>query len=106
MDNEKVDPDIPQLDSTKKANPYDPVTVWFDDGNLIVRTEERTFRVYRGILTCASSVFREMVSLAKKESSGGCPFVRVSDAAADVSFFLMSLHDPEYVCCFLRLALV
>jgi hypothetical protein len=81
-------------------HPSDSVDVWFDDGNLIVRTDEKSFRIYCGILVCASSVFRDIIALAKKnsdESIEGCPAVRVSDAAADMSFFLMSLHDPEYV---------
>jgi hypothetical protein len=94
MDNEAI-ATASQVDPDVRVDPYDPVTVWFDDGNLIVHTGEKTFRVYRGILTRASPVFRDMVSLAKEESSDGCPSVSVFDAAADVSFFLMSLHDPE-----------
>jgi hypothetical protein len=77
-----------------------PLDVWFDDGNLVIQAEEKSFRVYRGILSFASSVFRDMLSLAvlkESEAIDGCPVVRVSDSAADVSFFLKSLHDTEYV---------
>jgi hypothetical protein len=89
--------ELPQeLDSPK------PVDVWYDDGNLIILAGKHSFRVYRGILSRASSVFRDMLSLAvmndsEGEAIDGCPMVRVSDSAADMSFFLNSLHDAEYV---------
>jgi hypothetical protein len=93
----------------EKHDPSKPVDVWFDDGNLIIQSGEKTFRVYRGILSSASSIFRDMLSLAvtdEEQAIDGCPVVHVSDPTADISFFLRSLHDTECVVhCHLSLSL-
>jgi hypothetical protein len=83
-----------------QRNRYESVDVWFDDGTLVVRAGETLFRVYGGILSASSPVLRDMLSLAikrEKEEMDGCPVVCVSDNPADMSFFLKSLHDVQYV---------
>ena len=93
--------------STNDDSTNSEVDVWFDDGTLIIQAGEKSFRVYRGILSRASSVFRDMLSLAVTDGDeviDGCPVVHVSDSAADMSFFIRSLHDTECVVhCFLAL---
>ena len=74
--------------------------VWFNDGSLILQAEGRSFRVYGGILAAASSVFRDMISLAEKspeDDTYGCPVFHVSDSAAELSHFLKALHTVECV---------
>ena len=64
-----------------------PVDVWFDDGNLIIQAEDKLFHVYRGILSSASSILRNMLlSLPVTDESGtfdGCQVVHIPDSAAD-----------------------
>jgi hypothetical protein len=54
---QEVQPDHPEPE---------PLDVWFDDGTLRVVVGEKRFRVYAGILTAASSVFRDPQDLTAR----------------------------------------
>ena len=58
--------------------------IWFDDGNLVIQAEDRLFRVYKGMLTSVSPVFRDLFLVAvpsteDTETMDGCPVIRVPD---------------------------
>ncbi|KXN83434.1 hypothetical protein AN958_01448 [Leucoagaricus sp. SymC.cos] len=74
--------------------------VWFDDGNLILQTDDALFRVYSGLLAARSSVFKDMLAFpAPPEgnlSHDGCPVVRIYDSTEDVRYFLNGIFDSGY----------
>lgn len=77
------------------------VDVWFDDGNLLVVVGEHKFSIYVGILSAASSVFRDMFQVSEgsqREQIDGRDLVHLTgDSAEDISFLLKAIHDIESV---------
>ncbi|TFK29205.1 hypothetical protein FA15DRAFT_430688 [Coprinopsis marcescibilis] len=73
--------------------------LWFDDGNLILQAESTLFRVYRGLLTARSSVFRDMFAFPPppegNSTMDGCPVIQVYDPAHDMTSFLHAIFDNE-----------
>ncbi|EIW56926.1 uncharacterized protein TRAVEDRAFT_128344 [Trametes versicolor FP-101664 SS1] len=63
---------------------------WYDDGTIILVAGSVEFRVYKGILSENSSVFRDMFSLPQPPipstalpTADGCPVVHLSDSPKD-----------------------
>jgi hypothetical protein len=88
----------PSLKRPRTEGPPQPIrsTPWFDDGNIILEAELSQFRVYRGILSAHSVIFKDMFALAQPSGEGdveGCPVVHLSDRAEDVRIILEVLHD-------------
>ncbi|KAH8099868.1 hypothetical protein BXZ70DRAFT_941597 [Cristinia sonorae] len=74
--------------------------VWFEDGNIVLITQNTMFKVYRGLLASASPVFRDMLSIRQPELAEeieGCPVVRLDDAVEDMSHFLTAIVDGVQV---------
>jgi len=70
--------------------------LWFDDGSVIIRSPSLMFRVYKGILSAHSQVFRDMFSEPQPpdgEDMDGIPVVDISDDSDDVKHFLRALND-------------
>ncbi|KAI0742511.1 hypothetical protein C8Q80DRAFT_1188920 [Daedaleopsis nitida] len=68
---------------------------WFQDGNLLLVTQDVEFRVYQGPLIAHSPVFKDMLSLPQpeppryeREGSSSCPTVHLSDSPEDLRHFL------------------
>ena len=85
--------------------PVQDKVVWFSDGNIVLRAEQTLFRVYAGILSQASPIFRDMLSIGESQPKGsaetyeGCPLVVMAgDNATDMRTFLRVLHDFRYEC--------
>ncbi|KJA15530.1 hypothetical protein HYPSUDRAFT_148990 [Hypholoma sublateritium FD-334 SS-4] len=74
--------------------------LWFDDGNLILQAENSLFRIYRGLLSARSSVFKDMLAFPPPEGGNpmmdGCHIVTVHDSAKDMGFFLRAVFDSSY----------
>lgn len=73
---------------------------WFDDGNIILQAELAQFKVYSGILSATSEVFRDMLSMPQvvggdnsDEMVEGCPVVCLPDAAEDIRYVLEALYS-------------
>ena len=80
--------------------------LWFADGSVVLETDDVYFKVYSGILSQASPVFKDMFAFPQPiagtsdaESYDGCPLVHMPDAARDLRYFLKALHDSRYVPC-------
>lgn len=76
--------------------------LWFPDGSIVLLAEQILFRVYAGILSRASPIFRDMFAIGHvqtldaEETYQGCPLVVMhGDSASDVRAFLAALHDPR-----------
>ncbi|KIP01846.1 hypothetical protein PHLGIDRAFT_325470 [Phlebiopsis gigantea 11061_1 CR5-6] len=71
--------------------------LWFTDGSVVLRADDALYRVYSGILSQASPVFRAMFGIPQpaygSESYDGCPLVHMPDSAQDLRPFLRALYD-------------
>ncbi|KAJ7759991.1 hypothetical protein B0H16DRAFT_1313090 [Mycena metata] len=85
--------------STPVANLTHAEGLWFKDCGLIIQAETTLFRVSRDFLAMRSPVFADMLSMptpVDAEMMEGCPFVRLPDAARDVTYFLKALIYSEF----------
>ncbi|KAI0350248.1 hypothetical protein OH77DRAFT_1514520 [Trametes cingulata] len=75
------------LSGTVKRDP----DLWFEDGNIVLLCRDTAFRVYRGLLTRHSVIFRDLFSMAQpstSETMESCPVVHISDAPDDLRYLL------------------
>ncbi|KAJ7186530.1 hypothetical protein C8R46DRAFT_1057398 [Mycena filopes] len=76
--------------------------LWFTtDMIIVIRAENRVFRVSGGILAARSTVFRDMIGFPQPKGSDveefeGCPVVRLHDSAQDVEVFLRAIYDSSF----------
>ncbi|KLO07229.1 hypothetical protein SCHPADRAFT_932604 [Schizopora paradoxa] len=87
--------------------------LWFADGNVVLATDKFLFKVFKGILSMHSSVFKDMFELQDGGESGGeqeqrgggktqelydgVPLVTlVGDKGDDVAHLLLALHDYRF----------
>ncbi|KAL0063923.1 hypothetical protein AAF712_009113 [Marasmius tenuissimus] len=92
-------PSVQQPDGATSPNITKSNEIWFEDGNLILASNNVYFRVYKGILALHSPVFQDMVNFPQPRNVDefeGCPVVRIYDEPADVMHFLKALHDVSY----------
>ncbi|KAI0747641.1 hypothetical protein C8Q80DRAFT_688169 [Daedaleopsis nitida] len=78
------------LSGTVKRDPE----LWFEDGNIVLLARESAFRVYRGLLTRHSVIFRDLFAMAQpsnSETMESCPVVHISDPPDDLRFLLRAL---------------
>lgn len=91
-------------------------TLWFNDGNLIVITESKVFRLYQGFLARRSPIFKDMLSIPQPDASiaideadqrvidalgldtTGCAVVRLTDNPQEVEWFLSAFLNDRYGC--------
>jgi len=84
---------------------------WFPDGNVVLATQTRIFRVYQGMLSQRAQVFQDMFSIpqpaaqdvASDEILEGAPVVHVTDSSDDMHNFLDAIFQStaEFVSVFL-----
>ncbi len=70
--------------------------LWFNDGTVIIATPKMLFRVYRGILSFHSAVFRKILSQPQttaSETLNGLSVYHLPDDPSDLSHLLRALHD-------------
>ncbi|KAJ7083469.1 hypothetical protein C8R44DRAFT_54436 [Mycena epipterygia] len=69
---------------------------WFDDGTIVLQVENTLYRVYRGLLSSHSTVFRDTFSIPQPVEDRieieGCPVVQLHDTTRDFTHFLKALH--------------
>ncbi|KAI0831751.1 hypothetical protein BC628DRAFT_1349625 [Trametes gibbosa] len=68
--------------------------LWFEDGNIVLLCRDAAFRVYRGLLTRHSVIFRDLLAMAQpstSETMESCPVVHISDAPDDLRYLLRVL---------------
>ncbi|KAI5896506.1 uncharacterized protein SCHCODRAFT_01092028 [Schizophyllum commune H4-8] len=94
-------PDSPRPVLTDMSDGYKRVpSLWFPDGNLVLRVDRHLFRVHTSILSLHSSFFRDMSALSKPdagETYDGAALVTLSDDdPRDVRQFLKAVYIPQY----------
>lgn len=97
-----LDHHIQTMEDTEESIPQVPLTkekdLWFTDATLVLQAEDCLFRVFPGILAAKSPVFHDMLAFPQPENGekiDGCPLVRLSDSADDMTFFLKSIFHYE-----------
>jgi hypothetical protein len=75
--------------------------IWYDDGNIILEAERTQFRVFRGILSASSEVFRDMFAIPHPLEGEAlvevCAVVRLTDSAEDWLYVLKVLFERRLV---------
>ncbi|KAJ7161743.1 hypothetical protein C8R46DRAFT_1223037 [Mycena filopes] len=74
-------------------------TLWFPDATLVLQAGNRLYRLFPGILAAKSLVFQDMLAFpqpATGETFDGCPLVRLSDRADDVTYFLKAIFHYDF----------
>ena len=77
---------------------------WFEDGNIIVLTEDVdsevtvAFKLHRGVLARHSEVFQSMFELPPPDATDvevaeGCQVVRMHDRPTELSALVRALYD-------------
>lgn len=70
---------------------------WFDDGNIVLQADSTQFRIFRGVLSSASAIFKDMFSTLQPSSDEGlvegCPVVYLHDSAQDWQHVLKALYE-------------
>lgn len=71
--------------------------LWFEDGNIVLVSDNTAFKVHRGVLGFHSSVFADMFTLPQPPDDDaeiycGCPLVHLQDDANHMAHFLLILY--------------
>ncbi|KIY53165.1 hypothetical protein FISHEDRAFT_19985, partial [Fistulina hepatica ATCC 64428] len=73
--------------------------LWFPDGNVVIKAEDRFFKVMREQLSCKSSMLSDMFSFLRTQDNDmmdGAPVVIFPDTARDMTHFLKAIFVPNY----------
>lgn len=84
----------PQMENSKHP------TLYFRDGNIILRCRGTDFRVHNTLLSKNSTVFRDLFTtheLDTDEEHPGCIVVRLDDDVGDIEVLLHRVYDGLYV---------
>lgn len=76
-------------------------TLWFKDGNIVLQTRSKQYRVHQSVLSVHSSVFRDMFSIPQPDEQktiDGCPVVDLVDPSEEWDTLLELMYGlDEYV---------
>ncbi|KAJ7070071.1 hypothetical protein C8F01DRAFT_1115149, partial [Mycena amicta] len=87
------------MDSGSTAGPQKAEGLWWEDGGMVLQAENTVYRISRDFLATHSPVFRDMILLpvpSDEETFEGCPLVRLSDTAKDITSFLNALVHYDF----------
>ncbi|KAF5372696.1 hypothetical protein D9615_009857 [Tricholomella constricta] len=86
--------DSPSQTSTDDPCPkLKPIPMWFQDGTLLIKAQDAKFKVYGGLLSSKSSVFRDMFTLNAGVQEA---VLELEDSKVDLSYFSKALHDIDF----------
>ncbi|KAJ6495808.1 hypothetical protein C8R47DRAFT_373214 [Mycena vitilis] len=74
--------------------------IWYQDGSVVLQTQNTQFRVYWGTLTQESSFFRDAASLPQppdQPTVEGCPVIELYDDLTDIESLLKALFFPNFL---------
>ncbi|KAJ7061505.1 hypothetical protein C8F01DRAFT_1137611 [Mycena amicta] len=81
-------------DAPKRAE-----SLWFSDGSIVLQAGNTQYKVFHGILSVRSPIFRDMLAMpqpqADRELVEGCPLVHIPDDEADTTAFLNAIFHPS-----------
>lgn len=77
-------------------------SIWYPDGNVILVSESRMFRVHKSILETHSPVFGKLIQIPPKSIGkdyfDDCPMIYVPESISDLTLFLEIIYNrsPRY----------
>ncbi|KAJ7626161.1 hypothetical protein FB45DRAFT_836370 [Roridomyces roridus] len=88
--------DTPAIED--QANAFTRVAdLWFSDGSLVIRAQDREFFVSGAVLAARSSVFSDILSMPQRASnSDEMPIVVLPDNSREVESFLRAIFDSSF----------
>jgi BTB/POZ domain len=96
----RIDDSEPSSVNVAPTNLTNHPTLYFGDGNVILRCQNTYFRVHRTLLTRNSPVFREIFDERDRdgyEPFRGCILLTLDDDADDMQQLLNKVYDGLYV---------
>ncbi|KAH8826436.1 hypothetical protein DL96DRAFT_1282792 [Flagelloscypha sp. PMI_526] len=87
------------MESSESSLPTPVSDLWFSDGNIVIKTGNRLFKVHRGVLAYHSTFFADLQSLPPSEDQElfeGCPVVEMPDDADAIEYFLRAIINPDF----------
>ncbi|KAJ7652646.1 hypothetical protein B0H17DRAFT_957806, partial [Mycena rosella] len=75
--------------------------LWFSNDTLVLKTQQKIFRVSKSVLAARSTVFSDMAAFPQPvdgdtELIDGSPVVTLHDSADDMEAFLRAIFDSSY----------
>ena len=86
-------------DSEGLPQPKKDEEFWFDDGNIIVVAGDTAFKLYKGVLSSVSPVFKDLFSMPQPdnpETMDDCLVVRLNDSAKELRHFFRVATKPGF----------
>ena len=81
------------LDRQQRPVPLPHLQLSFDDGNVLILSEDTSFRVHRTQLTRKSRYFDAFLASAEDTDDRGCLVFRSDEPGADIAVFLHVLYN-------------
>lgn len=72
--------------------PTKHATLWFADGDIVLKAEQTLFRVHSATLRTASSAFNELTTALAKGIYEGAPVFELRDSQEDLAFFIAAVY--------------
>ena len=72
--------------------------IWFSDGNVVLEAQGHVFKVYQGLLSHISEVFRDLFTVPQPsgmEAFDGCPLVILMDHPEDLRHLLIAIFPGQ-----------
>jgi hypothetical protein len=99
-------PRIHKTGSGDEIETYESPDLWFDDGNVVIRTilghrAYITYKVHKSILVLHSNVFRDLFDGPQaafdvaSDKYDGLPMIQLPDSPSEVNDFLKALYFPQ-----------
>ena len=100
-------PRVHRTKSGDEVETHESLDLWFDDGNIIIRTvlsDNRTYiayKVHKSILVTHSNVFRDLFDGPQvafdvaSDRYDGLPVIQLPDPPSEVNSFLKALYSPQ-----------
>jgi hypothetical protein len=92
---------VKEEEDTNESSVSMPSTsVWYDDGNLLIKVETTLFKVHRSILASRSTVFESMLASIQQSGSSRleqCPIITLhADSSKDMVHALKAIYmEPK-----------
>lgn len=81
---------------TISVTPEKVPELWFDDADVVFQAGAKLFRVYPGLLSARSPIFRDMFSVPpppKNDSEVDYTLIHLQDDAMDVYYLFQAIFD-------------
>ncbi|EKM58565.1 uncharacterized protein PHACADRAFT_253008 [Phanerochaete carnosa HHB-10118-sp] len=107
---QKVEEHVQEAPPPEEAQPVvgeRHASLWFDEGNVVLAAQGKSFKLHSGVLAHHSKVFRDLLSApalaSLQERLDGCPVLRTDDNGDVLAQLLQIVYDGAKRCAVLLL---